>query len=48
MFETDYPHPVCLYPNRAEDDLAFLDHDVQAKVLSLNAARVYDIPSPAA
>lgn len=46
MFETDFPHPVCIYPNTAEDKLAGVAPAVQEKVLSLNAARVYNIDLP--
>jgi predicted TIM-barrel fold metal-dependent hydrolase len=47
MFETDFPHPVCLYPKPLEqvrDCLAELTDDERRKVLSANAARVYRIP----
>ncbi|TAK99911.1 MAG: amidohydrolase [Rhodospirillaceae bacterium] len=45
MFETDFPHPTCLYPI---DDVASaftgLDESEIQKVLSGNAARVYNLP----
>jgi predicted TIM-barrel fold metal-dependent hydrolase len=45
MFETDFPHPTCLYPvddmTNAFGDLA--EAEIQ-KVLSGNAARVYNLP----
>jgi predicted TIM-barrel fold metal-dependent hydrolase len=47
MFETDFPHPTCLYPNplgQAAAGLATLDMDSRRKVLSGNAARLYRIP----
>ena len=50
MFETDFPHPTCLYPNpleQARDGLAALTREERVKVLSANAARVYHIDLPA-
>jgi predicted TIM-barrel fold metal-dependent hydrolase len=47
MFETDFPHPTCLYPKALEhvaDTLKGLDFDTRRKLLSANAARVYSIP----
>jgi uncharacterized protein len=47
MFETDFPHPTCLYPNaldRVADTLEGLDFDTKRKLLSANASRVYSIP----
>jgi predicted TIM-barrel fold metal-dependent hydrolase len=47
MFETDFPHPVCLYPRPLEQVrscLADLTAEERRKVLSANAARVYGIP----
>jgi predicted TIM-barrel fold metal-dependent hydrolase len=45
MFETDFPHPTCLYPI---DDVAGAMADLTSaerdKVLSGNAAKVYNIP----
>jgi uncharacterized protein len=46
MFETDFPHPVCLYPKPLEQVrkcLGDLTAEEQRKVLSTNAARVYRI-----
>jgi predicted TIM-barrel fold metal-dependent hydrolase len=44
MFETDFPHPTCLYP---VDDVAGaldgLEEAEMEKVLSGNAARVYNL-----
>ena len=51
MFETDYPHPVCLYGNvRSKIDAAFGAHteETRRKVLFDNAARLYAVPSPQA
>lgn len=47
MFETDFPHPTCLYPSPLEQalpGLARLDDASRRKVLSENAARLYSIP----
>jgi uncharacterized protein len=47
MFETDFPHPTCLYPNaleRVAHTLEGLDFDTKRKLLSANASRVYSIP----
>ena len=46
MFETDFPHPTCLYPdsrNRALEAISHLDPAVQRKVLRDNAAELYRI-----
>jgi predicted TIM-barrel fold metal-dependent hydrolase len=44
LFETDFPHPVCLY---AIDDMdkamSGLSESEKIKVLSGNAARIYNI-----
>jgi predicted TIM-barrel fold metal-dependent hydrolase len=47
MFETDFPHPTCLYPNaldRVAGTLEGLDYEDKRKLLSSNASRVYSIP----
>jgi len=47
MFETDLPHPTCLYPDPigyATSGLADLPPSVLEKVMSSNAARLYRIP----
>jgi predicted TIM-barrel fold metal-dependent hydrolase len=47
MFETDFPHPTCLYPDaleRSAPALAALTHEERRKIMSANAARVYSIP----
>ncbi len=45
LFETDFPHPTSLYPiDNLEQRLSGLTTQERAKVLSLNAAGVYNIP----
>jgi len=47
LFETDFPHPTCLYPNNREHlshVLAEIDEGVRRKVLQDNAAALYKIP----
>lgn len=47
MFETDFPHIVCLHPaplEYMEEGLAKLTPESRQKVMSSNAARVYNIP----
>ncbi len=49
LFETDFPHPTCLYPNvreHVEASLVGLSESAQRKVLYENAARVYQLPLP--
>jgi predicted TIM-barrel fold metal-dependent hydrolase len=49
MFETDYPHPVCLYGNvREKIDEAFgdLPAATRRKILWDNAARLYGVGAP--
>ena len=44
LFETDFPHPTCLYPNplgEVADKLALLRPEVQRKILSDNARQLY-------
>ena len=47
LFETDFPHPTCLYPNAMEHAAEAL-HDVDLetcrKVLGGNAAKLYSLP----
>jgi uncharacterized protein len=44
LFETDFPHPVCLYPiDDVDTALAGLTEAEKVKVLSGNAAKVYNI-----
>lgn len=47
MFETDFPHPSCIYPNGPEflsAELAKLDVESRRKIMSGNAAKVYGLP----
>ncbi|MBW2391033.1 MAG: amidohydrolase [Deltaproteobacteria bacterium] len=50
LFETDYPHPICLYGAEVRDkiDAAFgdLSKDVRDKVLFENAAELYGVEAP--
>ena len=44
LFETDFPHPTSLYPiDNLEGRLSSLTQEDRAKVLSLNAAKLYNI-----
>ena len=47
MFETDFPHPTCLYPEpleHASSGLAQLTFEEREKILSTNASKLYNIP----
>jgi predicted TIM-barrel fold metal-dependent hydrolase len=45
MFETDFPHPTCLYPiDDVGNALGGLKEAEIEKVLSGNAIRVYNLP----
>ena len=50
LFETDYPHPICLYGDevRQKIDAAFgdLTAEVRAQVLFGNAAELYRVEAP--
>ncbi len=49
LFETDFPHPTCLYGNiaeRIENSLGGQPREVQRKILWDNAARLYDVAEP--
>jgi hypothetical protein len=49
LFETDYPHPICLYGNvREKIDAAFgnLSQKVRDRVLFGNAAELYGVSAP--
>jgi len=49
MFETDFPHPTCLYPGiqqQVQTTLGAFDQRSQAKILYRNAQRVYQLPDP--
>jgi predicted TIM-barrel fold metal-dependent hydrolase len=44
LFETDFPHPTCLYPNplqAVEKKMAVLPEDVRNNILGENARRLY-------
>jgi uncharacterized protein len=46
MFETDYPHPTCLYPDplkTAEENMRDLTPAVQRKILGETAAKLYQL-----
>ena len=48
LFETDFPHPTCLYPGGVEHGLKVLEpwgEEVQRKVMGGNAARLYNLPA---
>ncbi len=47
MFETDFPHPTCLYPNplqRAAERLGDFTDDERRRLFSGNAAKLYRVP----
>jgi predicted TIM-barrel fold metal-dependent hydrolase len=49
LFETDYPHPICLFGNvrdKIEASLADQPGDVRRKVLWENAAALYQVGAP--
>jgi predicted TIM-barrel fold metal-dependent hydrolase len=44
LFETDYPHPTCLYPDplqSVEDKMATLSPEARAKIMGGNAQKLY-------
>jgi predicted TIM-barrel fold metal-dependent hydrolase len=46
MFETDFPHPACLYPDPLDymaDTIAKLTPEERVKIFSSNAAKLYNI-----
>jgi predicted TIM-barrel fold metal-dependent hydrolase len=46
MFETDFPHPTCLYPDplkTAEENMRTLSPSAQRKILGENAAKLYQL-----
>jgi predicted TIM-barrel fold metal-dependent hydrolase len=48
MFETDFPHPSCLYPEATgflSAELAKLDMETRGKIMGGNAAKVYGLPA---
>jgi predicted TIM-barrel fold metal-dependent hydrolase len=49
LFETDFPHPTCLYPNNRnhlQKAMGHLDENICRRVLQDNAAELYRIPLP--
>lgn len=49
MWETDFPHPTCLFPNpvaRAAETMAHLSDETVRKVMQDNAAKLYKIELP--
>ncbi len=48
MFETDFPHPTCLYPNSVERALETIKHeddDLKRRIFGGNAVRIYNLPA---
>jgi predicted TIM-barrel fold metal-dependent hydrolase len=46
LFETDFPHPTCLFPDpfgKVADGIAQLTEAERRKVMSTNAAALYNI-----
>ena len=46
MFETDFPHPACLFPDGLDymvDAIAELTPEERFKIFSGNAAKIYNI-----
>ena len=51
LFETDYPHPTCLYPDSvgiAEGAVRSLPEESRRRVMSENAIRLFNLPVPGA
>jgi len=49
LFETDYPHPTCLFPDslpKAAATISALPEPSRRKVMGDNAARLYHLPLP--
>ena len=49
MFETDYPHPLCLYDNvreKIDGALGEVKPEARHKLLFGNAARLYGVEAP--
>lgn len=47
LWESDFPHPTCLYPNAveyAEKSIVNVTQEERAQIMSLNAAKLYNIP----
>jgi predicted TIM-barrel fold metal-dependent hydrolase len=50
LFETDFPHPTCLYGNireRVAESLGAQSEETQRKILCDNAAKLYHLDVPA-
>ena len=50
LFETDFPHPTCLYPSpldSMEEKMSTLRPETRRKVMGENAAKLYGIDVPA-
>jgi len=48
LFESDFPHPTCLFPSPVERALKSLEswgEDIQRKVMGGNAAKLYNLPT---
>jgi predicted TIM-barrel fold metal-dependent hydrolase len=46
LFETDFPHPTCLYPDplqAVEKKMSVLSEEVRNKILGGNARKLYRI-----
>ena len=46
LFETDFPHPTCLYPNpleAVESKMATLTPEIRAKIMGENARKLYRV-----
>ena len=46
MFETDFPHPTCLFPDplrHAKDNMRELSDATRNKILSGNARQLYQV-----
>jgi predicted TIM-barrel fold metal-dependent hydrolase len=49
LFETDFPHPTCLYPDPLQRALKVFEgqsDELKRKVFGGNAARIYSLPMP--
>jgi predicted TIM-barrel fold metal-dependent hydrolase len=47
LFESDFPHPTCLFPSPAQRAFKVLEHwgpEAQRKVMGGNAAKLYNLP----
>ena len=49
MFETDYPHPTCLYPDSLPQTASLMERlpeVTRRRIMSENAIRLYNLPTP--